>query len=84
MSQRIVFQWPCCTSNFQVNPKLSLCWHCIRVLGYCETILILYSLVPLQGAGNVGTHEILTCYIDFFFYKCGQQWINYISMKSFS
>lgn len=23
MSQRIVFQWPNCTSNFKVNPKLS-------------------------------------------------------------
>lgn len=38
------------------------------MLGYCETILILHSLVPLQGAGNVGTHEILTRYIDFFFF----------------
>lgn len=36
------------------------------MLGYCETILILHSSVPLQGAGNVGTHEILTRYIDFF------------------
>lgn len=28
MSQRIVFQWPCCTSNFQVDPKLSFLALC--------------------------------------------------------
>lgn len=60
----------------------TLSWHSVQALGYYETFLILYSLVPLQRAGNVDTHEILTRNIDFF-YKCGQQWINYITMKSF-
>lgn len=82
MSQRIVFQWPCALQTFKSTPN-SLSWHSDHVPAYCETVLILYSWVPLQGAGNVGTHEILTRYIDFF-YKCGQQWINYITMKSFS
>lgn len=36
------------------------------MLHYWETIPILYSRVPLQEAGNVGIHEILTRYIDFF------------------
>lgn len=65
MSQRIVFQWPCCTANFQVNPKVSFLALC-PCAGLLETILILHNLVLLQGAGNVGTHEILTRYTDFF------------------
>lgn len=71
--------------HFQLEsqPQTLFSWHSVRVLCYWETIPILYSLVPLQEAGNVGIHEILTQYIDFF-YKCGQQWINYITMKSFS